>query len=82
MQFEEFKDCLDWWDKREENDRAWMVPVAELLATGCNLDRKNPRAKVDIEHLPPAQLVDSIIAKEARLAELMREIKATLKVSA
>ncbi|HRD74868.1 MAG TPA: class I SAM-dependent DNA methyltransferase [Hyphomicrobiaceae bacterium] len=82
MQFEEFKDCLDWWSKREENERAWRVPAAELLAAGSNLDRKNPRAKVDIEHLPPEELVDSIMAKEARIAELMREIKSALKVSA
>jgi type I restriction enzyme M protein len=78
MQFEELKDCLAWWEKREENERTWQVPAAELLAAGCNLDRKNPRAKVDIEHLPPEQLVDSIIAKEARIAELMAEIKSAL----
>src|SRR5881409_190065 len=44
IQFEEFADCVKWWDHREENERAWKVPVAELLANGCNLDRKNPRA--------------------------------------
>ncbi len=32
-------------DKREENDRAWKVPAAELLANGCNLDRKNPQRR-------------------------------------
>ena len=63
---------------RVENERAWQVPATELLAAGCNLDRKNPRANVDIEHLPPEELVDSIIAKEARIAELMAEIKAAL----
>ena len=45
IQFEEFADCARWWDKREENDHAWKVPAAELLATGCNLDRKNPGAR-------------------------------------
>ena len=33
-------------------------PAAELLASNCNLDRKNPRGKEDIAHLPPEQLVD------------------------
>lgn len=78
MQFEEFGDCAAWWSAREENERAWTVPATELLANGCNLDRKNPRAKTDIEHLPPEELVASIIAKEARIAALMAEIKATL----
>ena len=31
----------------------------ELLATDCNLDRKNPRAKEDITHLPPEQLAQT-----------------------
>lgn len=78
IQFEEFRGCMAWWSKREENDRAWRVPVKELLDTNCNLDRKNPRAKVDFEHLPPEQLADDIMKKELRIAELMREIKATL----
>src|SRR5581483_4439287 len=78
MQFDEFKGCMAWWKKREENDQAWKVPVAELLDANCNLDRNNPRGKVDFEHLPPDQLADDILQKELRIAELMREIKAAL----
>ncbi|RWA73817.1 MAG: SAM-dependent DNA methyltransferase [Mesorhizobium sp.] len=78
MQFEEFKGCMAWWAKREENDQAWKVSVKELLDANCNLDRKNPRVKVDLEHLPPDQLADDILKKELRIAELMRQIKATL----
>jgi type I restriction enzyme M protein len=78
LQFEEFAECLKWWKQREENERAWSVPAAELLASGCNLDRKNPRAKPDMDHLPPEQLVESILKKEARIAELMGEIRGLL----
>src|SRR5438876_5194356 len=31
LRFEEFADCMQWWNKREENERAWKVPAAELL---------------------------------------------------
>jgi type I restriction enzyme M protein len=82
MQFEEFKDCIAWWSERDENDRAWRVSVKELLDANCNLDRKNPHAKMDFEHLPPDQLADDILKKELRIAELMREIKAALGASA
>lgn len=82
MQFEEFTDCIKWWNKRKENDQAWKVSARELLDTNCNLDRKNPRAKVDFEHLPPEQLADDILKKELRIAELMQEIKAALGVPA
>jgi len=78
LQFEEFADCLAWWDHREENARAWRVPASELLANGCNLDRKNPNAAADLAHLPPEALVGSILAKEGRIAEILGEIRAAL----
>jgi type I restriction enzyme M protein len=78
IQFEEFGDCIQWWSKREENERAWKVPMVELLTNNYNLDRKNPRGKEDISHLPPEQLVDSILQKEQRIAALMKNIKAAL----
>jgi type I restriction enzyme M protein len=80
IQFEEFKLCLAWWRKRQENENAWKVPAKEILASGSNLDRKNPRGKVDFEHLPPEQLADDILNKELQIAELMREIKVALRV--
>ena len=79
IQFEEFAPLIAWWNKREENGRAWRVPAAELLAAGCNLDRKNPRAKEDITHLPPEQLAASILQKEQRIAEIMGNIQKLLK---
>jgi type I restriction enzyme M protein len=82
MQFDEFADCMKWWNKRKENDQAWKVSAKELLDANCNLDRKNPRAKVDFEHLPPDQLADDILKKELRIAELMQEIKAALGAQA
>jgi type I restriction enzyme M protein len=78
IQFEEFADCQAWWNNREENDRAWKVNVAELLANNCNLDRKNPTAKGDIAHLPPEQLAASILVKEQRIADIMRNIQVLL----
>ena len=79
IQFEEFAPLVAWWTKRAENESAWRVPAAELLAAGCNLDRKNPRAKEDITHLPPTQLAESILQKERRIAEIMGNIQILLK---
>jgi type I restriction enzyme M protein len=78
IQFEEFDDCLTWWKKRGETERAWKVPVVELLANSCNLDRKNPRAKEDITQRAPEELVESIQQKEARIAQIMANIKGLL----
>lgn len=78
MQFDEFSDCIAWWQARQESERAWKVPVAELFANNCNLDRKNPRAQEDLAHLPPEQLAESILAKEHQIAEIIENIKGLL----
>jgi hypothetical protein len=61
-----------------EGLQQWTVPAAELLAGNCNLDRKNPRAKEDIAHLPPEQIAASILEKEQRIAEIMGHIQKLL----
>ena len=63
---------------REQNERAWKVSAAELLANGCNFDRKYPRAKEDIRHLPPEHFATSILKKEQRIAEIMGNIQKLL----
>ena len=46
---------------------------------GATLIRKNPRGKADLEHMPPEQLADDILRKEVRIAELIQDIKVTLR---
>jgi type I restriction enzyme M protein len=80
LQFGEFAPCQAWWGEREENERAWKIPVTELLASNGNLDRKNPRAKEDItHHLPPEQLAASILDKEHRIAQIIGRIQTELR---
>jgi type I restriction enzyme M protein len=75
IQFEEFTGCMDWWNSREESESAWRVSTGGLLASGCNLDRRNPRCKEDIEHLPPEQLAADILKKERRIVEIVGSIR-------
>jgi type I restriction enzyme M protein len=79
IQFEEFSPLMAWWEKREENEYAWRVSASDLLADDCNLDRKNPRAKEDIAHLPPSQIAASILQKEQRIAEIMINVRTLLE---
>lgn len=78
MEFEEFAPLLAWWDQREENERAWKVPLQQVIDNGFNFDLKNPRAAAKLEHLPPEQLVASIVEKERRILAIMGEIEALL----
>ena len=82
IQFEEFAPCTTWWKKREENDRAWRVSVEDVLKydtqgnlLSVNLDVKNPVAKEDITHLPPEQLVESVLQKERRIGEILVNVQ-------
>jgi type I restriction enzyme M protein len=79
IQFEDFTDCIAWWTNRKENDYAWKVMFDEVRELNYNLDQKNPRAKLDFEHMPPEKLAEDILCKELRIAELMREIREVLK---
>ena len=79
LRYQDFEPCLAWGNRREENDRAWRVPAAELLAANCNLDRKHPSTKNDLVHRSPEGLVASILDKEQRIVEIVGGIKALLE---
>lgn len=82
MLFEEFAECLAWCKEPVETDRAWKVPVSDVLATtNRNLDIRNPRAKEDLEHVPPHELVDAILAKETRFLTIITDIRKMLEGS-
>jgi len=85
IQFEEFANCLKWWNQRDENDRAWKIPAKDLLECNpdrtlkaVNLDRKNPNTATDFEHLPPEQLADEILKKEQRIIEILTGVRKAL----
>jgi type I restriction enzyme M protein len=87
IQFEEFAPLLAWWEAREENERAWRVPVGDVLRydengalLSANLDIKNPNRQEDFAHLPPEQLVRDILDKERQIIALMQEIEQALSV--
>jgi type I restriction enzyme M protein len=47
----------------------------ELYTPIYNLDQKNPNIKDTFEHVPPEDLLASILEKDRRVTELMGEIK-------
>jgi type I restriction enzyme M protein len=86
MRFEEFSDCISWFHpiaERQENEYAWKVNVKDVLQydeegriTSADLDIKNPNSAEALVHLSPTEIVNSIIYKEQRILELIKEIQA------
>ncbi len=50
IQFDEFAQLIEWWDKREESDVAWKVKVGDLKR-GFDLDVKNPTSTIEEREL-------------------------------
>ena len=76
LQFEEFLPLIAWWKDRVENEHAWKVPAAAILANNTNLDIKNPNARKGLEHADPRDLVARMRAGEDEVLRLLGEIEA------
>jgi len=72
-------DFLVKWENREQSDNSWTVPIADIVAKGYELSAKNPNRQDDYAHRPALELVQSIKAKEERIAELLGELEALLE---
>ena len=75
LTFEEFGACQEWWGHRAESERAWKVPIAEIVQDGCNLARDNPHAKVHLTDERPEEVADRILNTAARITRSMQEIR-------
>jgi type I restriction enzyme M protein len=79
LQFEEFDPFFAWWLDRKEGENAWIVDVGTIAGNNFDLDIKNPRAPGRLEHLPPSDLVESILSNEDQIAELIGEVREILQ---
>jgi type I restriction enzyme M protein len=78
IQDNEFIPVLTWWDDRKDNERAWKVSANSIVENGYNLDSKNPSAKANLEHMPPEDIVASILQKERKIISILEELQAEL----
>lgn len=81
LKFEEFADCIAWWDQRVDNEHAWLVPVEQVIESGYNLDSKNPHSGQELETKPPEEILVDLVAKERRILDLLAQIKEVLATS-
>lgn len=84
MRYEEFEECAAWWggekrDGRIENDKAWCVPAADIIADNFNLDLTPPSAADDLAHRPPAELLSELIATEQQILSLLTSLQQDLE---
>ncbi len=78
IQFEEFAPCMTWWTKREENERAWKVPLPSCWRTTATSTARTRAARKTSLTCRPSNWSQSILHKEQRIAEIMGDIKTLL----
>jgi type I restriction enzyme M protein len=79
MRYEEFAECAAWWGgkdrtDRSENEHAWVVPGADIIAGNCNLDLTHPVPADDLTHRPPMELLADLIATEQEILSLLTSL--------
>ena len=75
LQFEEFADCIAWWNNRVEGQLTWKTTAVEVASLGYNLDVKNPHVKQSLEHADPKELIASMRSHEIEVMRLLGEIE-------
>ena len=71
--YEDFAEIEKWFKKKTVNENAWKVSVKDIV--DFNLDVKNPSNKEESMDLAPHELIDNIIADEAKTMKLLQEVK-------
>jgi type I restriction enzyme M protein len=84
IQDADLAECRAWWSQRVENERAWRVPVSEVLRTdeghlSVNLDVKNPHREPEPEQLPPRAVLANLLGKEKKIVSLLHELEPLLE---
>lgn len=83
MKLEDFAACADWWGQgpqkaqrqnRQENEQAWKVSLADIVARNYNLDIKNPHVVEQISHDP-----DELLATYAQQQQHIQTLRDQLK---
>ena len=83
IQYEEFAGCLAWWNKREENDRAWKVPACRIARQRLQPRPQEPQRRQPTSNISrPNNSPTTFSRKSSASRRSWREIKALLRTRA
>lgn len=78
IQFAEFDQLKQWWNKREENEQAWQVDIKIIKGNGYNLDIKNPHQREEEKQYSSAELLDLLHHSFAKGDQLLEQLRKEL----
>lgn len=76
MDKNDIPDLLEKWEKREESEQSWLVPIDVIAENDYNLtaSKYNPHPPEKEELPPPEEIVSEILAKEQLITEELNSI--------
>ncbi len=72
---EEFKPIEDWWNNRQESERAWKVDIQTIVDRGYDLDIKNPYREEEEEFVSSTELIQKLAVSFDRSKELLDALR-------
>lgn len=78
IQFAEFDLLKEWWNNREESERAWQVDMKTIKGNGYNLDIKNPHQPEEEKQFTSVELLDLLHQSFAKGDQLLEQLKKEL----
>ena len=78
--FSEFSDCIQWWDKREENECSWFVSSDSLKTRHYDFALKNPNAVKDIDERDISEVFASMNDASKNISKLLGQISEIVEV--
>lgn len=75
IQFEEFKDELNWMKNKIEKENVWKVSIDEIKNNNYKLDFKNPYKKDEVIEESLEELIQNIQNNQTDIFNLLEDIK-------
>lgn len=75
IRIEEFGSLKMWWEKREESEVAWKVPIKSIIERNYDLDIKNPGRKVEEVVYDRKSIISKIESNQLKISKILEDLK-------
>lgn len=75
IRLEEFEPLKAWWEKREESEVAWKVPIQTIIDRNYDLDIKNPNKVVEEVVYDRKTIINKIERNQSQISKILEELK-------
>jgi type I restriction enzyme M protein len=76
IRIEEFDTINKWWNKREESEVCWKVPVQTIIDRNYDLDIKNPHKKIEEVVYDRTAIIEKLEQSFEKSTQILKELKA------